>query len=266
MSMPSFKDTAQDLVYALIQLSASIQRFYLRTEIEKLAFELLEDISRVSVSYSMDNVEKAVSDITALDSIVRVGYSLYEIELVNATLLIEELDKLDAAMRQCAHNTAILNNTAKRELPKKQLLDSFKSKKVEVVRDPEIEKVNKEIETIVEETAVEVSHQAIVINRQESSKDDSNINVAIRQSAIINRIKSGNEGGCRLKDLIAEFPDVSERTIRYDLRHLCEGGIIERVGNGGPASYYRIHRSIEFEQNQLSGANSSQIQGTRRKS
>ncbi|MBI4093292.1 MAG: DeoR family transcriptional regulator [Candidatus Kerfeldbacteria bacterium] len=43
-----------------------------------------------------------------------------------------------------------------------------------------------------------------------------------------------------MKDLIAEFPDVSERTIRYDLQRLLQHGSVERVGNGGPASYYVI--------------------------
>ena len=77
------------------------------------------------------------------------------------------------------------------------------------------------------------------IKSTSNGNGSNNINTAIRQSAIINRIKSGNGNGCRLKDLITEFPDVSERTLRYDLQRLCEQKVIERVGNGGPASYYR---------------------------
>ena len=49
---------------------------------------------------------------------------------------------------------------------------------------------------------------------------------------------------CRIKDLIAAFPGVSERTLRYDLQKFCEEGIIERVGLGGPGTYYQLKASV----------------------
>src|SRR3989344_5914990 len=94
------------------------------------------------------------------------------------------------------------------------------------------------------------------LNSTNSEKVNSNgnsANSAMRQSAIIDKIKYGigssngdgvnnstNPLAIKLKDLITEFPDISERTLRYDLKRLCEQGIIEHVGNGGPASYYRL--------------------------
>jgi len=44
---------------------------------------------------------------------------------------------------------------------------------------------------------------------------------------------------CRLKDLQSAFPDVSERTLRYDLQKLMDEGKVERLG-GGPTSAYRL--------------------------
>ena len=66
----------------------------------------------------------------------------------------------------------------------------------------------------------------------------------IRQSAILQRIRQsgnppGGETGCRMKDIIEGFPEVSERTLRYDLERLSEQGLIERVGQSGPATSYR---------------------------
>jgi hypothetical protein len=59
----------------------------------------------------------------------------------------------------------------------------------------------------------------------------------IRQSAIAEFIvKIGN---CRMKDLVEQFPAISERTLRYDLQVLLGKGHIERVGEGGPSTYYR---------------------------
>ncbi|MEN9341754.1 MAG: hypothetical protein RIQ54_10 [Candidatus Parcubacteria bacterium] len=58
-----------------------------------------------------------------------------------------------------------------------------------------------------------------------------------RQTAILSKIQE--LGNCRLKDLIEYLPNVSERTIRYDLQKLTDSGVIERVGGGGPFSFYR---------------------------
>lgn len=70
-------------------------------------------------------------------------------------------------------------------------------------------------------------------------------NAANRQSAIIAAIKKieslpGRQDGCRLKDIQDVLSNVSERTIRYDLQNIMGQGIIERVGNGGPATFYRM--------------------------
>ena len=74
-----------------------------------------------------------------------------------------------------------------------------------------------------------------------------NVGAAMRQSAILSKIRSlsgadssGNSVGCRMKDLMAFFPDVSERTIRNDIVRLLSQGFIERVGVAGPSSFYVI--------------------------
>ena len=58
-----------------------------------------------------------------------------------------------------------------------------------------------------------------------------------RQSAILERIRQNSS--CRLKDIQEFLPETSERTLRYDVQNLIEQGLIERVGNGGPATYYK---------------------------
>ena len=74
-------------------------------------------------------------------------------------------------------------------------------------------------------------------------------NVTERMDAIVKTIRKFDPilGGCRIRDLMTAFPDVSDRTLRYDLQHLAEQGIVEKVG-GGPSSYYRLkkdHTSIQ---------------------
>ena len=60
----------------------------------------------------------------------------------------------------------------------------------------------------------------------------------IRQSAILERIRQF--GNCRLKEIQEFIPKVSERTLRYDLQDLVDQGLVERVGSGGPATFYRM--------------------------
>jgi hypothetical protein len=74
--------------------------------------------------------------------------------------------------------------------------------------------------------------------------DDSSLSVIggeMRQSAILGKIRQS--GYCRLKDIQEIIPESSERTLRYDLQKLIDKGSVERVGSGGPASFYRMRRS-----------------------
>ncbi len=64
--------------------------------------------------------------------------------------------------------------------------------------------------------------------------DDSSLGATIRQSAILEKIRAGSS---QIKDLMVSFPDVSERTLRYDLHKLHNQGLINRVGNGPNTSY-----------------------------
>jgi len=60
----------------------------------------------------------------------------------------------------------------------------------------------------------------------------------MRQLAILNKVKK--EDQCQLKDIQRLLPESSERTLRYDLQKLSEDGLIERIGSGGPSSFYKL--------------------------
>lgn len=63
-----------------------------------------------------------------------------------------------------------------------------------------------------------------------------------RQAKIIELLKE--KGKLQLRDIVASFPETSERTIRYDLTHLCDSNQLIREGNGGPANFYMLPSSI----------------------
>ncbi|TSD02778.1 MAG: hypothetical protein Athens071426_386, partial [Parcubacteria group bacterium Athens0714_26] len=103
-------------------------------------------------------------------------------------------------------------------------------------------------------TADDNNHNAQVnlsdVNKLNNGNNNLDGGITIRQNTIVEKIRqfntrqsvnndsaiaesNGNEtlpqGVCRLKDILILFPEVSERTLRYDLQRLCEQGVIERV-------------------------------------
>ena len=65
---------------------------------------------------------------------------------------------------------------------------------------------------------------------------------AQRKELIVGLLK--NKQFCHINDLLTHLPGVSDRTIRNDIRSLAESRIIERLGNGGPNSFFRLKKSI----------------------
>ncbi len=62
-----------------------------------------------------------------------------------------------------------------------------------------------------------------------------------RRNKILERVRQS--GNCRIKDLEEVLNGASERTLRYDLQRLVQEGVLERVGQSGPAIYYRLKDS-----------------------
>jgi DeoR-like helix-turn-helix domain len=63
-----------------------------------------------------------------------------------------------------------------------------------------------------------------------------------RQISILDKIRQS--GNCKLREIQEILPDCSERTIRYDLEELIERNLVERIGGGGPAVFYRIRQTV----------------------
>ena len=166
--------------------------------------ELKQRIERLALQFLEDvaggNFEAALKLTASLESVVKLAVSIYEMESNNAKVIIGEIESLNAAMRQIA---------GLEELP--HLPDMF-SKNFDSIAD----------------------------NQESGNLAPSGLSSTIRQSAVLEKIRQSENRQTQLKDLLAAFPDVSERTMRYDLQKLCNQGVIERVGNGGPGSYYTL--------------------------
>lgn len=214
----TLRDKSREIAYALIRVSHYIKRHDLKTKLENHAFTLLE-ITAQAVFDKEDKraILNTMKEASVLDALVRMGHSIYEIEPINATILVRELDSFNSAIRQFGNLDESLPD-----------LDSMFSKVSLPVR---LDQQNSHFdESIDKESGID----------QEYKHDSDDVQSVMRQSAILSLVKFGKDGICRMKDLIAEFPDVSERTLRYDLKKLCDQGVLEKVGSSGPGSYYRL--------------------------
>ncbi len=193
----------KEISSAIVKIAAYVRRPELKNRLEKLSFQLLEEV--LSRQY-----EQAAGFIAVLTGVVELAKNIYEIDPANATIIIHQLGILDSAIRQV---------TGLEQSPN---LENEFSKVPEVIKSQD--------------------NQIDSNNGNGNGNGNSAINMAIRQSAIIEKIRQS--GKIALKDIIAEFPEVSERTIRYDLQKLCNQGLAERIGNGGPATYYTAKANL----------------------
>ena len=201
---------SQEISYALIRISLNVRRPELRQRLERLAFQLLEEVSSEDFEFSLKTISR-------LESLIGLGKAIYEIEPINAKILIGELSSLKSEIRQIVGFGSDLE-----ELPN---LDNFFSKVPAVVHE------DKELNNAANNSA---------IVEENGNGSGNGMASTIRQSAILDKIRQSMNKQAQLKEILSAFPEVSERTMRYDLQKLCSQGLIERIGNGGPGSYYTL--------------------------
>ena len=209
---------SQEISYALVRISPYIRRQELRSRIERLAFQLLEEASS-------DNFESAIKTVASLESLISLGKSIYEVEPINAKIIIGELKSLGFSIREKIGLDAL----DREESPD---LEGIFSKVPAVVLDKQ------EFGNAASDSANQP--EEAVSGSSNSNSNGNGLASAIRQSAILEKIRQSESRKAPLKEVLAAFPEVSERTMRYDLQKLCGQGLIERVGSGGPGSYYTI--------------------------
>ena len=202
-------EKAQEISFILVKVSVYVRRRELREGLERLSFALLAFVASRDFS-------RALKTVASLEAMIRFGKLIYEIEPINADLLLKRLDGLNAAIRQIAEG-------------------SLPDRDVEIIVKESVKKQETDKEHAVNPKKIDKKEE----HNQAMESGNGVENQAMRQSDIFEKIKSFAEKPVQLKDIASLFPDVSNRTLRYDLQRLCADGKIERIGQGGPATYYK---------------------------
>ena len=82
-----------ELIFAINRLAANISYQPLKNKLESWSLRLLEELA-------LEDFKKSSKTIVVLKSFLEFGRGIYEIEPINADIAIQELDKLNAAIRQ----------------------------------------------------------------------------------------------------------------------------------------------------------------------
>ncbi len=201
-----------EVCYALVRLAAQVRRPQLKQRMEKLAFEFVEDVAS-------ENFDVAIKISSAIDAMLKIGQALYEIEPINAKVVSGELESINAAMRQSLGIDGLPN------------LDKIFQNAGNAANYP--------AKTFADIRPSSNNSFSEPLSQQENGNGNG-FSATMRQSAILDKIRQSGNGQAPLKDILAAFPETSERTMRYDLQKLCVQGLIERIGSGGPGSYYLV--------------------------
>lgn len=196
---------AYEIGYALFRIAAKTGNAALKESLERQALVLL-DTAISGNNPAMDNAAKS------LETILRFGGDVGILHPANVETIVAELRAMDPAIAESG-------NPAK--IPEINLADIFK--KQEPLFPAKHRKINNDVP---HENSIEMEDEVPAIKAE------------VRQAAILERIRQS--GNCRLKDIVEVLPDISERTIRYDLQFLVERNLVEKVGTGGPSVFYRI--------------------------
>jgi hypothetical protein len=221
---------AYTLAYAAFRLAANLDNLAFRQSFEKRGLELLS----AALEGDAARQEKLVQD---MEYLVGFGRDVGSIHPQTAELMLSEISKYNPAIIAGAEKPAM--RTAD-PIPAKDLFPNISAQSQQP--SPVAPKMQPApAEMAFERTAAAPFHFSARLPDTPSQSFNA------RKERIVERIRqSGNLNssaiGCRLRDIQEVLPDLSERTLRYDLQRLVAEGIIERIGNGGPATFYRIRQ------------------------
>ena len=216
---------AYEISYALFRMATSVKRHSFGDHLENKGLALIAAISD-------EDFVGARMITRGIEQLLRFGADVDVLNAANVEVVVRELIGFDSAIAEFERSA---------NAPSIDLDSIFSQMPIS------IKSGNEERETV---SVNELMKDEIIFSGYASAGDGGSggvsvngngngnlVKSAMRQSAILERIRQN--GNCRLKEIQDVLPETSERTIRYDIQNLLEQGLIERLGNGGPATYYR---------------------------
>lgn len=201
-----FKNLPIELTHALFRVAEPMRHQELKSRIETWSVTFLE-------SSLLSDMKSIGRDIHMLEHMIILGEAIGEIPYYSSEILRSQFEKIKSAMRQ--HDEERIAALSIKDI----FTDNIETNNMDFSPIPRHQKAD---------FSLNISHIG--------KRNDLETSIG-RRNLLVEKIRQ--LGNAAMKDIAAAFPSVSERTLRYDLQKLCEHAVLERVGNGGPASFYR---------------------------
>ena len=206
------RNRIQGIATAIFKVASVVGHHGLRLGLESAAVSLASSATGESIS--------------AAENLIALGRNVGEIKSVNAVILLEELKLVRESLSE-AYGASV-------ELDISPYLDEIASLKEKG------SKASGSRERAALSARLSSKNLSVVSDSAESDKEAKS-----RGSANSDRVflYIREHGQARLKELEVAFPDISGRTIRRMTEGLIKESKVERVGNPGPTSFYRVRRA-----------------------
>ena len=224
---------AFDISFAVFRVAALIKKPPLCLELEKLATEFVSLVGK-------SNLDEALNLSSALKNVIKLGEVTFEIKQINAGVLLREIGSFESLARvesgkdleieSLFFQPSLLKTSPAIRQPADPANNPARIRQ-EFGNNPAIVENNPATNPAMnQENTINTTNNP-AMNPAESGKESGNIDLILA--------KIRQLGNCRTRDLISLFPNLSERTLRGYLKLLCDQESIERLGSGGPDTYYR---------------------------
>lgn len=224
---------AYEISYALFRVAFGVKQESFASHLQDRGLSLLE--SAVGEDY-----ETMLSASKSLEYLLRIGSDINILNNANSDLILNELRQLNSAIAESEKSASPLPVDLSDIFSKPPALTHGHEEHAR-----QYEQAIKDTNGVLAVGSDEPLLEASFRNGFNGSNGNGFVKAAMRQSAILERIRQS--GNCRLKDLQDYLKETSERTIRYDIQGLLGKGLIERLGNGGPSTYYRAKEPQAYE-------------------
>ncbi len=214
------RNRIQGIATAIFKVASVVGHNGLRLGLESAAVSLASSATKGTIS--------------AAENLIALGRNVGEIKSINAVILFEELKIVRESISEARGASADIDissylevSASPKEKGSRSSVTSGKEKIASSAKSRDLSSMG--------DSAISRESDREVANSEHKARGSANsdkVFLYIRE-----------HGQARLKELEAVFPDISGRTIRRMTEGLIKDSKIERVGNPGPTSFYRVRKS-----------------------
>lgn len=228
-----------ELTYAAWRVAdIAIENDFLKNKVKQTAAEIL--VEYPNALGDRKKMEELFSRIRSQRALLSLAQKASDLRELNFTILKNEYHKMGTVVVQLMPSAEQHHNTPKKEVSASRdtVAPAFDARTIH--RHADAESVKEEASQRQQEKETEKTRGARISERPEAHRTE-RVEVLTEREKKIYQFFSKRKGDkIRLKEIAQVFPDLTDRTVRNDLRALCMKKLVVRSDGHGQASFYKL--------------------------